>query len=127
MAKKNKSDGVPIEFHIPSADLGGEGSRVPVPINQPKWKYKISSDPKQLAIAGSRVALFIAVVLGALLIISRMYTSPLWIAVIVSGIISFVSARSAKSSEFQNEENGGNDNAPKRKNRKHPKRHKDHK
>lgn len=127
MAKKNKSDNVPVEFHIPNADLGGEGPRVPVPINQPNWKYKTSSDPNQLAIVGSRVALIIAIVLGALLIVSRMYTSPLWIAVIVSGILSFGFAWPTKTSGFQNEEAGENDNALKRKRGSHPKRRNNHK
>ena len=38
MSKRdNNTDGTPIEFYIPGP---GKGSKIPVPINQPNWKYK---------------------------------------------------------------------------------------
>ncbi|MBL0348372.1 hypothetical protein [Candidatus Villigracilis affinis] len=39
MAKKDQTNGTPIEFQIPSA--GGEGPRIPAPTNQPAiYGYK---------------------------------------------------------------------------------------
>ena len=40
MAKRdNNTDGTPIEFYVPGP---GKGSKIPIPINQPHWKYKYS-------------------------------------------------------------------------------------
>ena len=132
MAKKDKTNSTPIEFYIPPADLGGKGSRVPIPINQPNWRYKFNSTSRNSGLIVTRTFLIIAIVLCVLLIVSKLYASPLWIVVIIFGIISFISARSEKTLESQNAENhraenDENDTPPNKKHKKHPKRRKDYK
>ncbi len=123
MAKKgNKKDGTPIEFYIPTASLGGKGPRVPVPINQPNWKYKTNFNHSELVIAG--FFMLMAIALGILLIVSRLYASPLWLVVIMLGIIAIIAFRSAKTLEFQNTEN---ETHSKRKDKKRSERRKDYK
>jgi hypothetical protein len=132
MAKKDKTDSTPIEFYIPPADLGGKGARVPIPINQPNWRYKLNSTSRYSASIVTKAFLIIAIALSVLLIVSQLYTSPLWIGVIIFGIISFISARSEKILESQNAEKQGTENdenatSPNKKHKKHPKHRKDYK
>ncbi|MBC7875606.1 MAG: hypothetical protein H7Y59_00430 [Anaerolineales bacterium] len=126
MAKKDNKDSTPIEFYIPPTNLGGRGPRVPIPINQPNWKYKTGSNPYDLQMAVAKICLVAAIALSILIFVSRLYTSPLWIAVIVLGTIAFISVRSAKTSEFQNTENDESNHPAKRKAKKRIKHRKDY-
>ena len=84
MAKKDQTNGTPIEFQIPSA--GGEGPRVPVPINQRKWKYK-SGNMARLTLgewAVAIVAFFVMVGVGFLLSVeSWALTVALWVVALI--------------------------------------------
>jgi hypothetical protein len=95
MAKKDKIDGTPIEFYIPPSSAGGKGPRVPTPINQPNWKYKYlnsKAEYSQRLIIGN--ILIIAIALG-IIIITKSYKSPLWIAITILVVIAFLQIRSA--------------------------------
>ncbi len=87
MAKKDQTNGTPIEFQIPSA--GGKGPRVPIPINQRKWKYK-SGNMARLTLgewAVAIVAFFVMLGVGFLLSVeSWALTVALWVvALIITG------------------------------------------
>lgn len=127
MAKKDNKDSTPIEFYIPPAGLGGKGPRVPIPINQPNWKYKTTSQTKDSYLSIARIFFVLAIALSFLIIGSHLYTSPLWIVVIALLIIAFIYANSAKTSEFQNTENDEINPPSKRKAKKRIKHRKDYK
>ena len=138
MAKKDKVDGTPIEFYIPPADLGGKGSRVPIPINQPNWKYKYFGNMKsrpgysEWLVIG--IILTIAIAFGVLIITDSMHKSPLWIAVITLVVIAVLQIRSAaiKSANHTQEIENDEVHSPKKRERKkrkkkNPKHRKDYK
>ena len=126
MTKKDNNDSTPIEFYIPPSNHG-KGPRLPVPINQPNWVYKTNTYSNHAELTIARICVVIAIALGILLIASRLYTSPLWIGVVVFGVISFIFFRAAKTSGLQITKNEKNFAHPKRKDRKKLRRRKDYK
>lgn len=127
MAKKDRNDETPIEFYIPGP--GRRGPKIPVPINQPNWVYKTSSNSKP----GFSEWLFIGLILiftitlAILLIAGSMFKSPVWIAVIVFGILAISLTRSAIIRTINHAQEDEAIDLPKKKERKHPKRRKDYK
>lgn len=130
MAKKDNKDGGPIEFYIPPSSAGGKGPRVPIPINQPNWKYKYlnsKAEYSQWLVIGN--ILIIAIGLGVI-IITKSYKSPLWIAVITLVVIAFLQIRSAAIRTANHTDKSESDEIlrPKKKEKKKiPKHRKDYK
>jgi hypothetical protein len=130
MAKKDKTDETPIEFYIPPSSAGGKGPRVPVPINQPNWKYKYLNSkveyPQRLVIGN----ILIFVIALGIIIITKSYKSPLWIAVITLAVIGLLQIRSAANRTANQTDKNESDEilSPKKKRRKKfPKHRKDYK
>jgi len=132
MAKKDDNND-PIEFRV---SYGSYNKRdwAPTPINKPNWIYKRYSRTRvdffEWSIIG--ILLFVAIMLGIFLIANSMFTSPLWIVVIVMGIPVILVIRSAVAStvnhrsKTENEENQ-NTTSPRKREKKLPKHRKDYK
>ena len=108
MAKKDNKDSTPIEFYIPPSSAGGKGPRVPIPINQPNWKYKYlnSKGEYSRSLVIGNILIF-AIALGVI-IITKSYNSPLWIAVITLVVIAFLQIRSASARTVNNTDKNEN-------------------
>jgi len=67
MAKKDRSNGTPVSFQIPSS--GGKGPRIPIPTNQQKWKYQSGymARPTPKEWIAAVIAFFVIVGIGFLL------------------------------------------------------------
>jgi hypothetical protein len=133
MAKKDKADGIPIDFYVPPSSAGGKGPRVPIPINQPNWKYKYSgntnskTDHSQWLVIGN--LLIVAIAFGVI-IITKSYKLPLWIAVITLVVIAFLQIRSAAFRTTNHSDKSKGDeilNPKKKQKKKFSKRRKDYK
>jgi hypothetical protein len=132
MAKKDKKDATPIEFYIPPSSAGGKGPRIPVPINQPNWKYKYPGNLNSKAgyskwqVIGN--ILILAIALGVI-IITKSYQSPLWIAVITLVVIALLQIRSAaiQTSNHADKNESTEIFSSKKKQKKLPKHRKDYK
>ena len=125
MAKKDKTDGTPIEFYIPPSSAGGKGPRIPIPINQPNWKYKYlnsKAESSQWLVIGN--ILIFAIALGVI-IITKSYKSPLWIALITLVVIGFWQIRSAaiRTANHTDKSEGAEIFSPKKKRKKNPPKH----
>ena len=129
MAKKDKKDATPIEFYIPPTPTG-RGSRVPIPINQPNWIYKLNgnSKPDFAEWFSIGIILTIATALAILLIVAPVNRSPLWIVVVAFGIFSIFLVRSAiirTINHKQEIEDDENNISPSKRKKKLPKHRKD--
>ena len=133
MAKKDKKDATPIEFYIPPTPTGRD-SRVPTPINQPNWIYKLNgnsnSKPDFAEWFSIGIILTIAITLAILLIVAPVNRSPLWIVVAAFGIFSIFLVRSAiirTINHKQEIEDNENNISPSKRKKKFPKYRKDYK
>jgi hypothetical protein len=132
MAKKDKKDATPIEFYIPPSSAGGKGPRIPIPINQPNWKYKYPGNLNSKTgyskwqVIGN--ILILAIALGVI-IITKSYQSPLWIAVITLVVIALLQIRSAaiQTSNHADKNESTEIFSSKKKQKKLPKHRKDYK
>ena len=129
MAKKDQTNGTPIEFQIPSA--GGEGPRIPAPTNQPNWIYGYKRNLNAKPVLSDWIAIGVvttaAIALGTLLIVSSMYRSPLWIAVIIMGAISLFSIYFTFSRIITHKPETENNSGQRTRKKKLPKTRKDYK
>ncbi len=90
MAKKDQTNRTPIEFQIPSA--GGKGPRVPIPINQGKWKYKSGNMARPTPGEWMAATLFFFIMVGVgflLSIESWALTIAIWVVALIMPI-SFI-------------------------------------
>jgi hypothetical protein len=129
MAKKDKTDGTPIEFYIPGP---GKAAKVPVPINQPNWIYKrgFESKPSIFEWLNILILLTVVTVLGIVLVVESMYESFLWIVVVALGIFVVLQVRSAIIRTFkytQEVEDDENIVSPTKRKKKFPKHRKNYK
>jgi hypothetical protein len=132
MAKKDKADGTPIEFYIPPSSAGEKGPRVPIPINQPNWKYRHNENlkPDFFEWLSIGIILTIAIALGVLLVVTPVNKSPLWIVVVAFGVFSVFLTRSAiiRTINYKQEiEEEENNITPSKRKKKLPKHRKDYK
>lgn len=85
MAKRNNNvDQTPIDFSV-SSSLTGRGPRIPIPINQPNWKYKTTSTKGMPGVfEWIAIVLIITVVITSIIaLITKIESSPLiWIVVV---------------------------------------------
>jgi len=82
MSKGNNQDETPIRFYIPSAR---RGERIPIPINQPHWKYANLGKSKPGRLDWFVIILMLGV--GIAVLISAFLTSPFPTLSFVIGLI----------------------------------------
>lgn len=126
MAKRdNNTDGTPIEFYIPGP---GKGSKIPVPINQPHWKYKYNrSKPSAIEwVLISILALFF-LVLGIISLYSTHLTFYTGILFVILLFLSLGQLYNLITRHRNYSEETPIPEKPERKKKKKPKHRKDYK
>lgn len=131
MAKKeNRQDETPIAFHVPGP--GGRGSKVPIPINQPNWKYRYYSTSKPGALEWLSIGFTIIIITVSILALyTRVDRIPiLWIIIIPLGLFPIFLIASAILRIFYHSEKSKEDEPSKstqKREKKQPKRPKNYK
>ena len=134
MAKKDKVDGTPIEFYIPpsGAGLRRTGPRVPIPINQPHWKYKKYAQTRPTIVEWILMIFFALMIftMGVLVLFSHNPAPVKWIFSIglisvSAGIFNHLLMR--EKSHRANDDESQEEKLPRKKAKKQPRHRKDYK
>ncbi|MEN9561805.1 MAG: hypothetical protein RIR73_49 [Chloroflexota bacterium] len=130
MAKKdNANDGTPIEFYVPGP--GGGRSKIPIPINQPNWKYKYVSTTKPDIYEWLMISFVLVIVVASILALHTVTDRlpVLWVIIIPLGIFPIFLIYSALNRQFNHSSNSilGQEKVIRKKKKKYPKRPKNYK